>query len=755
MTNLAGTLLPLAFLAPGLLAQVLPQDRPVVDAARANPRGVPAVLPGAPVLAAPTEVVFDRQADGTLWALGATWKAAFDGAACSYVPFFGSKAPRNFPLDLAIRAATVGGAPVELAVGEATADGKTVRVARGGLTETYDLAMDRVEQSFVFHALPNRGAVEVEIAVASELRPAPIDGGLRFANEHGHVDYTKAVAVDAAGRRLPLAITLRGDAIAMTIPADFVATAQLPLVLDPVITTSPFLAVNAAAQTNPDVATLQAPDRILATWQRTWSATDEDCFAAVYDTSWTLLAGPTAIDYTSENWLKPRAASNAAARNFLVVAQVNFGAAYWVAGRTVTEGAVAAPTIDIERAGVVGNPGNTLTPDVGGDPYPIAPAYYCVVFTKEVTATDTDVCCKLVRPDGTLVNPTPTRLSTSSGTLGVREFDPAISGTNAGGDWMVTWSYLWQSSPFDTDVRAATVVWNGTVSTPDFIVAGSLQFESRPTVSSPAAVGAGALRYLVAWDTFSTVGSQADIVCRTVTGTGAVDAEFNLSANSAGGAFQSREQVQARAESDGARFLVAYDEFDPVMFDYYSFVDTIAAPSPNGVLGTLRIEEARTPTNNYGARPAAFRGADYVANSRYALIGHTQFGVKSVFGQIYGGYTPGTTFSVFPSQCGTLPISYSGNPTVGNSVTISVPNTGVSGTVFGFPGYFPLAGLLANCNCILGVQNGILSSNPLTFAIPNNAAFVGTTLSVQGYSAGGTSCLSILDLSDTVDFTIR
>ena len=52
MTTFVRTLLPLALLAPGLLAQVLPQDRPVVDAARANPRGVPAVLPGAAVLAA-------------------------------------------------------------------------------------------------------------------------------------------------------------------------------------------------------------------------------------------------------------------------------------------------------------------------------------------------------------------------------------------------------------------------------------------------------------------------------------------------------------------------------------------------------------------------------------------------------------------------------------------------------------------------------------------------------------------------------
>ena len=40
----------------------------------------------------------------------------------------------------------------------------------------------------------------------------------------------------------------------------------------------------------------------------------------------------------------------------------------------------------------------------------------------------------------------------------------------------------------------------------------------------------------------------------------------------------------------------------------------------------------------------------------------------------------------------------------------------------------------------------------LALVIPT---FVGITLSVQGYAAVGTSCLGFLDLSDTIDFTIR
>ena len=760
MTNLAGTLLPLAFLAPGLLAQILPQDRPVVDAARANPRGVPAVTTPAHAAVEPADVLVDAQPDGSVWALGADWKARFDGATCHYLPFFGSKAPRHFPLDLSLRAARVGGTPLELAVGQPVVAGRSVRVGRGAVVETYDLAMRAVEQSFVFHALPNRGAIEVEIAVASELRAEPIVGGLRFAGELGHVDYTKAVAIDAAGRRLPLAIGWSGDAIAMTIPAEFVADAQLPLVLDPILMSAALLGPSPMDQTLGDVATRANPDYILATWTRVWSLNDEDCYAAVYDNGWNLLAGPVAIDYTAEDWKRPRAASNGAAGNFLVVGQASHSGLTWVSGRTVATNGAMSAKIDIERAGVTGLPGNALTPDVGGDPYPIswAPSYYCVVFTKQVTATNTDVYCKMVDPNGVVANATPTRLSTFS-TTGAAESNPSISNTNAGDLWMVTWQHDWQSAPFDADVRGAIVNWNGVVTSPDFGIATSLAWESLPSASSAADVGAGAARFLVAWTYTTNPSTQpTDVHGRLVQSNATLDPGFNLDAISAGGAYAALGHFGVQVDSDGARFCIAYNEQPNTNPTPFALLDTVAFPSQNGVLGQPRVEESRVVlTGLYAARPAAFRGADYAANARYALIAGDFITppASSVVALLYGGYTAGTTFGVYPTQCGTLPISYSGNPTVGNSVTISVPDTGVSGTVFGFPGYIPLAGVLANCNCILGVQNGILSSNPLTFAIPNNAVFVGTTLSVQGYSAGGTSCLSILDLSDTVDFTIR
>jgi hypothetical protein len=45
-----------------------------------------------------SRVVFDQPGDGATWARGRTYKASFDAAGVTYIPFLGSNAPRNFPV---------------------------------------------------------------------------------------------------------------------------------------------------------------------------------------------------------------------------------------------------------------------------------------------------------------------------------------------------------------------------------------------------------------------------------------------------------------------------------------------------------------------------------------------------------------------------------------------------------------------------------------------------------------------------------
>jgi hypothetical protein len=96
-----------------------------------------------------------------------------------------------------------------------------VQTHRGSLIEKVATALDAVEQSFVFPTLPNRGDVHVDVAMRGELAASAqaTPDGVRFANEHGTLEYRKAMAVDAAGNTLPLAIEWDGDSAHITIPA--------------------------------------------------------------------------------------------------------------------------------------------------------------------------------------------------------------------------------------------------------------------------------------------------------------------------------------------------------------------------------------------------------------------------------------------------------------------------------------------------------------------------------------------------------
>ena len=83
----------------------------------------------------------------------------------------------------------------------------------------------------------------------------------------------------------------------------------------------------------------------------------------------------------------------------------------------------------------------------------------------------------------------------------------------------------------------------------------------------------------------------------------------------------------------------------------------------------------------------------------------------------------------------------------------TIGNGPASAVIFGVPGYIPLNSL--GCNCVQGVDQQIYMNNPLTWTVPNNPAFVGIALAVQGFTIVGSQCLGIFDLSDALQFTVR
>ena len=738
----ARQLLPDAALAPAAVAA------PIAP----SPRLRGAQQPDASAEGLLSSVLFDRPRDAELWAMGHDWKASFDGRGFTFIPFFGSDAPRNFPLRIELASATVGGKALRLVDGIPQLDGNTVRTDRGDVTELIEAGLREVEQSFVFRALHNRGAIEVDLAMRTELAVTATAEGLRFANEHGFVAYRKAVAKDAAGASLPLSMQWDGDSVHITIPAEFVATAQLPLVLDPIVSTNPGIApVNALLLRLPDTATLQSPDRSLVVWQQQWNATDHDCLGRVLDQNLAWVANLTTIDISTDNWLGPQVASAGGARNFMVVAQVDAQTALsWIGGRIVPETGIAGSVIDIERSGVVGLSGNNYRPDVGGDPYAGPGVCFNVVWEHQTSPGNRDIHYKLVQQNGALLTSNPSVLAN----LADDETFPSISKSNWEVDWHVAYQRRYPFFPNDQDIWEARVTYFGTIAVAPLTIAGTVLDELRPCVSSlalPQGYIGGAIA-MVAYERVSA--GQADIFCAAIDYGGGAAAVFNLSANEAGGTFAGRNQIFPEVDTDGVRFVVGYSEFSGT--DYDSYLSTLAFDPPTT---TFRLDEQRVllggtvGVDDYWTRISAYHSGSGQPNPRYIVTG-ANISLNNIPVWEYGGYAPGFSFfGFYPTQCGSLTITPSGTPAIGQTISFQVNTALPSGTVFGGQGYTWLTAL--GCNCILGVSNGVVLGSSLSVAIPANVNLVGTAWSVQGFGFSGANCLGFLDLSDTVDFVVR
>lgn len=733
---------PMQSLAPS------PQPR-VVDPARRNSR-----RPEATFEHLVTSVMFDRpEANGPLWALGHDWKARFDGDSFTFIPFFGATAPQNYPMRLALAGVAVGGEQLELAPGQPIASGFTVRTARGALVEVADLTLQQVEQSFVFEALPNRGAIAVEIGISTDLGCEMTESGLRFRNEHGSVDYRKAIAFDAGGASLPLDIVWTGGSARIEIPAAFVAKAQLPLVLDPLLSVNHSLTPGQTQlQRDPDVATIQsAGGRTIVVWRREYSATDHDCFASILDANLVPISAPLTIDYSTYDWLTPAVAGNDYAQNFLVVCGIRDGTVNYIGGRVVSASGVLGSVFDIERQGIIGLPGNNFRPDVGSDPYP-GFGYYCVVFEKQ-NAGAADIYFKVVTPSGTVPTGNPTALDVATTTEGNPTISKSCGSFNGlGSHWFVSWQRTYPFSPFDQEVIGAMVNWNGAVQVPFIYVAASPSEDTAPATSSPADIN-GVRYWMVSYETAPAIGQQRNIVCAVYDNTGAFQQSVDLSqAEGVGTALY--DQIGPDVDSDGARFAVCYAEPYLGLYDLDTRVSTVAyLPTTN----SLRIDESRinlggTSADEFAPRVCADSSGGVTVSARYVIV-DANYGANDIEAYAYGGYSPGAQFSYYPSQCGVLSIYPSGSTALGSTITIQVSNGPLSGTIFGYPGVVPLNPL--GCNCVLGVDQGLFYGNPFVWTVPVLPQFVGYVFSVQGWTIVGTQCLGTFDLSDTVDFTIR
>lgn len=741
------------------MSAITPAERAMLQPKRALHASGPvvdAILAERATLRAP--VLFDGPGDGRLWALATTYKASFGAEGFTYVPFLGSHAPRNYPVQFVLRAVRVGGRDLAFAAGvPAARAGTRVVFDRGAVQEVYDLAPENVEQTFVVDG-GLAGDVEVELEVVSDLQEDGDRAGLQFGNALGRVEYGAAFLVDG-DRKEAVATEYRGRTIRLRV--DAAQRGAGPVVIDPIISTSATSWTLARDAANPDIAYDATTDRYLVVQEHLFSATDSDVVTELRDRNGAFVAGSQGvIDATPAQTQFPRVANLNAADRFLVVTQ-RFnphgapGQQYTIFGRTVDAAAPFAVSLEFQVSEPL-SVGDKFSPDVGGDPNPNGPTYWTVVYTRVFRDTDWDIHGRQVDATGT-ARPNTIFIENSANSIYA---SPQISQGNGNGSataarWLVVYSFRFNAN--DWDVYGASIDANGGLARTNGPIDTSTELDLYPQVSSPSLDWTNSNPvFMVTYERQAGFDLMAAVVSAQLV---RIVVPKNLSTLFGFGGFW------GRVESDGCRFVVTHGHVaggsNPLQVATLAVHDNFAG-------GELLLHDAQTiahtsPPNTPIAASSPMlvskRAGGGLANDYGIVFLNHDAPPARVNVSTYQGRTPGTPFTTRPTGCGGLSISVSGRPFLGETVRFPLANFGgdLFGELLGTPGpTLPLCS--AGCGFGLDLAGPVVNfpnNRLLTLVLPCRLELVGAQLAVQGYALGSGSCLGLLRFTDTVDFTIR
>lgn len=379
----------------------------------------------AEVLTAP---VFDTSAGGEIWVRGRTYKARFDRHGFEYVPFLGSDAPRDYPVDFKVESARVGSTELGWQPDVAPElEGATVTFHRGAFDEVYVVGIDSIEQNFVVCERGTAGDLVVSVHAETELRGADASTCAAFGNELGGVEVGKASIRDAQGRQVRSLTRLAGESVEIRVPQGELQAASFPLAIDPLITTWTVTLIAAPTSNYPDTSYDWWTDTWLCIDQETFSATDHDIVARQFTSGGTMV-NQVFIESGTADWTRARVANENAQHLFMVVAEV--------AASTPT-GSVQARTYSA-TAHSLGAPFTVspnkpnhkfFCPDIGGDDNPNGTPPFCVAYLESPNELNGDdpnsfnANATVVSPSGRLLSQSaleqadaePLRVSKSNG----------------------------------------------------------------------------------------------------------------------------------------------------------------------------------------------------------------------------------------------------------------------------------------------------------------------------------------------------
>ncbi len=534
------------------------------------------------------QLYFATQADGSPMVHGRNYKAEFTPAGATFIPFFGSAAPHNHPLNFRIQGITAGSEQVQFSdATAATRSAETVSYARGGVTEVYALGVDSLEQKFVFDTLPASGELVVRLACTSDMSAGSSAGAILFSGADGSVRYGAATVVDAHGAKAPAQTELDGQQIGIHVSAEFLANAAFPITIDPVITT---YNVNWGGTGYDDFAPAVAWDetnqRYCTVIEEVYSATDDDVIYVFSDAAGNFLYAGY-INFGGDFWATPDVANNNNANQFYIVASVGdpAGGLRTIRGCTL-DASTAVLGTDTEIS--VGTYGEDVNPSVGGDPFGSTAAYYTVVWERIFSpGSDTDIILQQVDQTGALLG-TALYVDNSGGTL---DGNPRISKSCQGyGLHSIVWQRM--VSPTDGDIYGAQVFWNGTLNI------GSTALVTFGSTTRPACSPIdNSTNWLLVYeyDYFT----DHDIYGAYMSGVTANDTlDLSDREDSLGTGTLFENQIHPAADTDGNHFAYSYSEsYLGSGTDYDIFVSSVDVIGGNLMVGELHQNLAASTTH--------------------------------------------------------------------------------------------------------------------------------------------------------------
>ncbi|MFO1078234.1 MAG: hypothetical protein U1E73_10990 [Planctomycetota bacterium] len=701
-------------------------------------------------------VVFDDAGDGVLRAVARGYKMEFAAGRATYVPFFGSAAPRDFPIAFALAAGRCGERVLPIA-GDGAPHRRDARVElpHGAVVEAWDLELDGAEQSFVLATRPGAGDLRLDLRVTSELAILRDGEGVRFANEHGAASYGAATMVDADGMRTPVDLGLTADGIALEVPAATLAGAAFPIVIDPYVQTH-WVANSTYNEHSIDCAYDASTDQWMATWEGDSSATNHDIGCALLDSTGLMIPGSFQfIDSSAWNYERPKIAVNNYTHTFMIVAMKLGPAGHEVWVRTWNNGNLGTPVLVSTLLT------ESVHPDIGGDPSASIDNPFLVVWQQAPAAPGGQwvVHSRLVGADSSLQsNDTPIGLADTV----ARHTSVAKScGTESGlGQyWPVVWSW-------PRNILATGQIWGAIVRADGAVPGGPSQWgsiqgfgSSEPAVSSPTDP-IGNQRYFVFAYSDDVSGFQ-HLFAGVRSLQGAVTAAADI--QSVVGLGNSTTVTTPTLDTFGARFAVAYSQ-QSLFFPSDIGVATLDLRSSGTGLHLGRVEGSILMSNSTQTSPA--HGNPHICSARSGgggeptipprhLITWEQNG--DVLAGTYDGYAPTGGYSVVPTGCGGLGIYGVGIPHAGNYIAGGLLGTNGETTFvcIGLPAAVtqPLCG-----SCLIGLDLSWLSvvgGPSISIPLPPIGGLNGLTLAVQGVAIGTSTCYGLVRLGDTLHATLR